>query len=154
MSLNWGGAICAGIVAGVAATGAQVVLWWIFTDTLPWIFYRDVRLTAAMLMGQEVLPPPATFDWTVMGVATVIHFTISVAYSLILACMISHLGMMLSLLAGCFYGLILYVINMYGVTVIFPWFAAARDWITIVAHIVFGIFLAGTYKALSKTQSA
>ncbi len=50
-SLNWGAAIWAGIVAGVVATGAQMVLWWIFTDDLPEILYRDARLTAAMLMG-------------------------------------------------------------------------------------------------------
>jgi hypothetical protein len=37
---------------------------------------------------------------------------------------------------------------MYGFTAVFPWFEAARDWITLVTHIVFGITLAGTYKML------
>lgn len=154
MPLNWRAAICAGIVAGTVATGAQMVLWWAFTDALPGILYRDARLTAAMLMGREVLPPPATFDWKVMAVATFIHFAISIAYSVILACLISRLGVMLSLLTGAIFGLALYVINMYGVTAIFPWFSAARDWITVLTHLVFGICLAGTYKVLSRTQSA
>lgn len=152
MSLNWGAAICAGIVAGVIATAVQIALWWVFLDALPWILYRDARLTAAILMGQEVLPPPATFDWHVMIVATFIHFVISITYSLILACLIYRLGMTLSLLAGGIYGLILYGINMYGVTLVFPWFSEVRDWITILTHVVFGISIAATYKILAKHE--
>lgn len=152
MSLNWGAAVAAGIVAGILATGVQVFLWWAFLDALPWMLYRDARLTAAILMGREVLPPPVTFGWDVMIVATFIHFVISIAYSLILACLISRLGMMLSLLAGSTYGLILYGINMYGVTIIFPWFSEVRDWITILTHIVFGISMAGTYKAFARHE--
>src|SRR6184192_2103860 len=99
-SLNWGAAIAAGIVAGIVATGAQIALWWVFLDdALPWNLYRDARLTAAMLMGPGVLPPPSTFDWMVMAVATLIHFMLSIAYSLVLACLISRLGMKLSPIA-------------------------------------------------------
>ena len=148
-SLNSRAAIVAGVIAGTIATAAQVVLWWLFLeDALPWILYRDSRLTAAMLMGPEVLPPPSTFDWTIMAVATAIHFMLSIAYSLVLACLISRLGMILSLTAGLIYGLGIYVVNMYGVTFIFPWFSEVRDWITIVTHAVFGLSLAGTYKIL------
>lgn len=151
MSLSWSAAVWAGIVAGIVATGAQMVLWWVFTDDLPEILYRDARLTAAMLMGPEVLPPPPAFDWKVMAVATLIHFAISIAYGLLLACLIFRLGLVLALLVGAVYGLALYAINMYGMTVLFPWFSVARDWITIVAHVVFGVSLASTYKALSGT---
>lgn len=116
------------------------------------MLYRDARLTVAILMGQEALPPPATFDWHVMIVATFIHFVISITYSLILACLIYRLGMALSLLAGATYGLILYGINMYGVTLVLPWFSEVRDWITILTHAVFGISVAATYKILAKYE--
>jgi hypothetical protein len=150
-SLNWGAAIAAGIVAGIVATGAQLALWWLFLDdALPWNLYRDARLTAAVLMGPEVLPPPPTFDWAVMAVATFIHFMLSIAYSLILACLISRLGMKLSLVTGLIYGLGIYAVNMYGITFIFPWFSAVRDWVTVVTHAVFGLSLAGIYKMLSR----
>ena len=33
---------------------------------------------------------------------------------------------------------------------IFPWFAEVRDWITLAAHIVFGVTAAATYKALER----
>lgn len=149
MSLNWKAALIAGIVAGVIATAAQVILWLAFTDAFPEIFFRDARLAAAILLGQEVLPPPAAFDWEIMLVATIIHVLLSAVYGLALAGMISRLGIISTLFAGCVFGLILYAVNMYGMTTIYPWFSAARDWITAVTHIVFGIALAGIYRALS-----
>ncbi|PTQ82764.1 hypothetical protein C8R21_10343 [Nitrosospira multiformis] len=154
MPINPVAAVAAGIIAGVIATGAQLVLWWVFTDALPSIFYRDARLTAAMLMGPDVLPPPATFEWRVMLVATFIHFMLSIAYGLILAPLISRPGMVASMLAGAVFGLIIYATNMYGMTLIFPWFSVARDWITLATHIVFGISLAVPYKLLSRPHSA
>ncbi len=150
-SINWGAAIAAGIAAGIIATGAQIALWWAFLENaVPWYLYRDARLTAAMLMGREVLLPPSTFDWEVMAIATLIHFVLSIAYSLILASLISRLGAKVSLAVGLFYGLGIYVVNMYGMTLVFPWFSAVRDWITAVTHAVFGLSLAGIYKALSR----
>lgn len=149
-SLNWSAAVGAGVVAGIAATGVQIILWWAFRDPLPWILFRDARLTAAIVMGRGVLPPPATFDWGVMLAATLVHFALSIAYGVILAGFISRLGMTVSLLAGTVYGLTLYGINMHGFTIVFPWFAQVRDWITIAAHAAFGVTLAGAYKVLSK----
>lgn len=147
--MNLRAAIYAGVAAGVLATAAQIALWWILQDDLPGILYRDARLTAAIVMGRSVLPPPATLAWDVMLVATLIHFALAITYSMILACMICRLGMLRSLLAGVLYGLVLYGINMHGFTIIFPWFALARGWITLITHAVFGAALAGTYKALS-----
>jgi len=154
MSLSWIRAAAAGIVAGVVATVAQIILWWAFTDDLPWILYRDARLTAAIVMGPAVLPPPSTFDPTVMIVATGIHTGLSVAYSLILVFAIRRRPIRGALLAGLVFGLILYVVNMYGMTGMFPWFSEVRDWITVAAHVVFGIAVAAVYKILPGNQSA
>ena len=149
-SLNWRAALAAGIVAGTVATASQVILWWTFTDDLPEIFFRDARLTSAILLGQSVLPPPATSDRMVILVAGLIHVLLSMAYGLALACVISRLTRRTALLAGCVFGLILYAVNMHIVTNVYPWFSAARDWITVVTHVIFGISLAAIYKALSK----
>ena len=81
-------------------------------------------------------------------------FTASIAYSVILSRVIARLGTALSLLAGIVFGLLLYGINMYGFTALFPWFEATRDWITVIAHVVFGIVAAAVYKLLSKRSLA
>ena len=132
----------------------QIGLWSVFTDALPTILLRDARLAAAIVMGRAVLSPPASFDWEVMLVATLVHFALSIAYSVILSRVIARLGTALSLLAGIVFGLLLYGINMYGFTALFPWFEATRDWITVIAHVVFGIVAAAVYKLLSKRSLA
>ena len=147
-SINWRAAIYAGVAAGIIATAVQIILWWACWDVLPGILYRDARLAAAIVMGSGVLPPPATFDWAVMSVATLIHVALSMVYSIILARFISRCGMLVAVLVGVWYGLVLFGVNMYGFTMLFPWFAEARDWITLMAHAVFGGSCAGVYKAL------
>jgi hypothetical protein len=110
------------------------------------MLFRDARLTAAIVIGRQVLPPPATFDWSIMLVATLVHFSLSTAYGLTLSVIISRLSTSLSFLVGATFGLFLYAINMYGFTFVFPWFAAARDWITAATHVVFGVVAAVVYK--------
>lgn len=144
-------ALVVGVAAGVLATVAQLILWWLTQVPLAETLLRDARLTAAMLMGPAVLAPPSTAVWQILLVATVIHFSLSVAYALILAPLLARLAAQgggrlrtgPALLAGALYGLLIYAINLYGFTLIFPWFAVARDWVTLAAHLVFGLALAG-----------
>lgn len=152
MSFSPGAAISAGIISGIIATAVQMALWWLFQEPLPELLYRDARLTAAILMGTEVLPPPASFNWKVMIVATAIHFLISIGYGVILAYLVFRLDMLFSLLIGAIFGTAVYVINMYGFTLIFPWFSIVRDWITFFTHIVFGMSLAGMYKQFARHE--
>ena len=139
----------AGIGAGVVSTVAQVALWLLFTDAFPDILFRDARLAAAIVLGRDVLPPPASFDLVVMLVSTVVHFALSMAYGLVLAAGLGSLRMGASIVAGAAFGIALFVINMYGFTAVFPWFAAARDGITVAAHVVFGVTAAIVYHVLS-----
>jgi hypothetical protein len=145
-SIHWRSAVLAGIAAGVVATLIQIALWWAASEPLPAILFRDARLTAAIVIGRQVLPPPATLDWSIMLVATLVHFALSIVYGLTLSVFISRLSVPLSLLAGAVFGLFLYVINMYGFTFLFPWFATARDWITATTHVVFGLVIVAIYK--------
>jgi len=144
--IDIGAAVYAGVTAGIVATLTQIALWSIFTAALPAIFFRDSRFAAAIVMGRGVLPPPASFDGRVMLVATLVHFALAILYGLTVARLIAGLRIAPSLLAGSAFGLVLYAINMYGFTAVFPWFASSRDWITAVAHVVFGVALAGAYR--------
>jgi hypothetical protein len=152
-SIHWRSAALAGIAAGVIATLVQIALWSAASEPLPAMLFRDARLTAAIVIGRQVLPPPATFDWSIMLVATLVHFSLSIAYGLTLSVIISRLSASLSLLAGAAFGLFLYAINMYGFTFLFPWFAAARGWITAATHVVFGVVVVAVYKACSTQTS-
>jgi len=131
----------AGFWAGVIATGAQLALWWMAERPLLETLFRDARLTAAIVMGPAVLPPPSTAQLEVLLIATLIHFALSVTYALIPATLHDRMNAWLSPLAGALYGLAIYVINLYGFTALFPWFAISRDGATLLTHLVFGVAL-------------
>jgi hypothetical protein len=150
--VTWSAAVYAGVAAGILATVVQIALWSIYADVLPTILFRDARFTAAIVMGRAVLPPPATFDGRIMLVATLVHFALSIIYGLSLSWVIARLRAAPSLLVGAIFGVAVYGVNMYGFTAVFPWFEAARDWITITAHLTFGITAASVYKVLSPRQ--
>lgn len=142
-------AAVAGIIAGIIATIVQILLWWTFWDVLPSIFFRDIRYTAAIIFGETILPPPATFDLQALLMATMIHVVLSILYAIALSILMDRLCLKSSLIAGGLYGLIIFWVNMYGVVIFYPWFMETRDWITVIAHIAFGVSAAGIYKILS-----
>jgi hypothetical protein len=50
--------------------------------------------------------------------------------------------------AGVGFGVTLYIVNLYGFTAIFPRFAQARGWITLIVHAVFGVTAISVYRWL------
>lgn len=147
-------ALAAGVAAGVVSTVAQLALWALFTEALPGILFRDARLAAAIVLGRDVLPPQAEGSAPfVMAVATIVHFTLSIAYGFALAALIRGRGTIAALLVGALFGAALFGVNMYGFTRVFPWFDVARDWITFAAHVVFGVSGALVYKTLRESAA-
>lgn len=143
--------VVAAIAAGVASTLIQILLWWGFTDASPWsLLSRDARLTAAVVMGRKVLPPSVAFDPAVWLAAALIHFALSIAYAAILAPLILDVETGVGMIVGAAFGAAIYVVNLYGFTAIFPWFVLVRGWITLTAHVAFGVTLAGVGKALGE----
>jgi uncharacterized protein YndB with AHSA1/START domain len=132
-----------GIAAGILATIAQIALWRLAGMPILETLFRDAHLTAALLMGPDVLPPPATGHWDILLVATLIHFALSISYALVPALLAARLAAGPAIVAGALYGLGIYFVNLYGLTLLFPWFAVARDWVTLLTHIVFGMALTG-----------
>jgi hypothetical protein len=142
---SWG-FLVASLVAATFSTAAQVVLWILFTDDWPLLLFRDARLAAAIVMGPGVLPPPASFDLAVMTVASLVHVALSLAYTALLVAFVERNSGARGLITGAAFGLALYIVNMYGFTVIFPWFVQSRDWIAAMAHVAFGVGAAGSYR--------
>ncbi len=150
--LNWKAAIVAGLVAGVIFMMLEMALVGTIGGQSPW---GPPRMIAAMAMGKDVLPPPATFDMGIMMVAMMIHFPLSIIMAAVLGLAISHwrMNLMTSLIAGTIFGLIVYFVDFHIMTGIFPWFAMARGGISIFAHAMFGLVLGWTYHAIAKPHS-
>jgi uncharacterized membrane protein YagU involved in acid resistance len=146
--LHWRAAVYAGIAAGVLSTFVQLALWAVFTDELPAILYRDARLAAALVAGPGALSPPATFDLSIMAVATLVHFALSIVYALALAVLCERLPGRTAWVVGAVFGAALYALNLYAFTLLFPWFAVARGAIALAAHVAFGVSAALAYRLL------
>lgn len=146
-TLDLKAAICAGLAAGIVFMALEMALVALVQGMSPW---APPRMIAAIGMGESVLPPPATFDGAIVSMAMIIHFALSVVLAILLGWGISRfrLGMAASVVGGATFGLVVYFVNFYGFTAIFPWFAMARGAIGIIAHAIFGAMAGGVYHAL------
>lgn len=133
----------AGLAAGTLATAAQMLLWWLSATPVLETLLRDARLAAAIVMGPAALAPPATGHWGILSVATLVHFALSFAYAVPAALFAGRLRAKPLVVAGALYGLVIYGVNLYGFTAVFPWFVVVRGWVTALTHVVFGITLVG-----------
>ncbi len=138
-------AIWAGLMAGAVFVLFEMLLVATVGGDSPW---APPRMMAAIALGRDVLPPPATFDLGIMGAGMAVHFALSILYAFILGWAISRwrLGLSVSILVGIVFGLAIYAVNFYLFTDLFPWFAMARNWMTILAHAVFGAVLGSVYR--------
>ncbi len=142
---NWKAAIKAGIVAGVVFLILEMLLVPLVKGGSPW---GPPRMIAAILLGKEVLPPPATFALGMFLAALVVHFVLSIVFGIVLAFVVKGFEMGIAIGIGLAFGLILYFVNFYGFTAVFPWFAMARSPVTIFTHMVFGAVAAWVYKRM------
>ncbi len=149
---DWRASVWAGLIAGLVFMMLEMVMVWLFMGQSPW---GPPRMMAAMVMGPEVLPPPATFAMMPMMVAMMIHFPVSVVYGLVIGWMVHRMDMGMAVLAGAAFGLIaVYFVNFYLIApAMFPWFVEARNWIGAFAHLMFGAVAAAAYIRLRKPRS-
>ena len=139
-----GSAIMAGLIAGAVFMAVEMLLVWLAMGMSP---FAPPHMIAAIIMGPEVLPGPKVVPGSnpgVIVVAMMVHFVLAVVLAFIFKLVAERLrlnGAML-LAAGVVFGLLVYAINFYGMTAIFPWFAMARNSISVLAHAVFGLVLA------------
>lgn len=145
--IRWGSAAAAGIIGGLVFMMAEMLMVWIFLGQSPW---GPPRMIAAMAMGREVLPPPADFALAPMMVAMIIHFMLSIVYGFIVAMIVRRMGMAGALATGAVFGLVaVYLLNFHVVApILFPWFTEAQNWVSVTAHVLFGMVVAGAYVAL------
>ena len=149
--INTRAVIFAAFLAGIAVMMLQMIMVPVFMGGNPW---GPPRMIAAMAMGEGVLPPPATFDATVMMVATLIHFGLSVVLAFVFACIAGDRSVGASVCLGAAFGLGVYVFNFHGMTALFPWFSAERGSVAILAHVVYyGAVLGWVYASAAQRTS-
>jgi hypothetical protein len=143
--MDWKAAITAGLIAGAVFLIVLLIAYPLATGGTPWTVFRFI---AAIVLGEGVLPPPTTFDATVLITALIVHFFLSVLYTLVLAFIVHRWQLIISVLGGALFGLALYFINFFTFTMFFEWFYPARAWPFPLVHILFGAVAGGIYELL------
>lgn len=107
-------------------------------------------MIAPIVLGTD-MGQLTVFDFSnhVVAIALAVHYLLGIAFGLVLASVMVplHLDATVrrALVAGAVFGLILYVVNFFGMVRWFPWLADLRGWPTVAAHLVFGMVAALLY---------
>lgn len=142
--VDWSAAVWAGVVSGMVFLLANVIINAAITGS-PWIIFR---LFATIIMGPEVLPPPAGFDLKIFAIAHLIHVPLSIGFACLIAYVLHRWGIIVGIIGGAIFGLALYLINFYTLTYFFPWFFPLRSWMMMLSHVIYGATAGGVYEAL------
>lgn len=146
--VSWSAAAEAGLIGGVAYLVLELIFVPLFVGGTVW---AALRMVAAIVLGRDVVPPPETFDLGIALTGAFVHLLLATLYGMVLAVLINGAGPGVAVLAGAMFGLGLYILNFYVFTMLFPWFAAGRTWVTVLNHLVFGFVVAWSYKAIAGT---
>lgn len=145
--MDWKAAVLAGLIAGAVFLVVLLIAYPLATGGTPWTIFRFI---GAMILGEAVLPPPTSFDAGIVITAVIIHFTLAVLYTLVLAFIVHRWRLLVSVIGGALFGLALYLINFFTFTFFFAWFYPARAWPFSLVHILFGAVAGGIYELLEK----
>ena len=144
--INVKAALWAAVIFGMVFMMLEVIMVSVLMSGSPW---GPPRMIAAVGMGERVLPPPATFDADVM-VAMLIHLGLSMILAFQFAFIARGRPIGMTTLIGGAFGFVIHLISLYGITAVFPWFAMARGWISIFAHIAHGAVLGWVYVSVAR----
>ncbi|HEY7241119.1 MAG TPA: hypothetical protein VH600_18240 [Burkholderiales bacterium] len=147
--IDWSATIWASIIAGIVFAVLAVTMAPLFEGKSPW---APLHMIGAIALGPSAMASPDSFDLGVVATAVVVHLALAIVYGIILAYIVTRMETGLAVVVGGLYGLALYFINFYGFTRLFPWFADARDWVSIFVHIVQSGLMAGLYKMYSARE--
>ncbi len=149
--IDWGAALTAGVIGGIVFLMMQMLLMPLFNFAPS--MWGPPRMIGAIVFGAEALPPPASFDLTIVMVAMVIHFMTSLLFAVVVAFIIREMTDGMAIGIGIAIALLLYALVFYGMAAgPWPWFANGRNWVNILTHIAFGMIVAWWYKARARPK--
>ncbi|MFP4600682.1 MAG: hypothetical protein ACLFVJ_20675, partial [Persicimonas sp.] len=101
---DWRSVVLAGVIAGLVFLIIEMAL----VPLLGASIWGPPRMMAAIVMGPQVLPPPATFDLAIFAVAMIVHFSLSIIYTALLGLFLRRQHVAVAGLIGAGFGLLLY----------------------------------------------
>lgn len=104
-----------------------------------------LRYFGAFVLGTGVLTEQETLP-IIIGV--IVHYVLSGVFTLLIVFILHRWGFWVGVIGGAILGGALYSINLYTLTVFFPWFFAINNPTLFWGHVVFGALVGGVYEML------
>jgi len=111
-------------------------------------FWISARLTASIVLGQQILAPPATFDGMALLAAILVHYFLALLMTGLIALVVHRGGLTTGIIGGAVLGLAFYYINYYTLSYFWPQFFAMKHGSVIASHVIFGALAGGLYELL------
>jgi uncharacterized membrane protein YagU involved in acid resistance len=150
---DWRAAVWAGTIAGAVFLVLGAFLMAVVTEQDPRV---PPHMIAAIILGRGAMQSAEALPVGIVVAALAVHFALAIVFAVILSLIIVSFSLDSSLtmasLVGLTFGVGIYLVNFYGMTRFFPWFAEARNWANVLAHMVFGVVVAGAYMRLERKQ--
>lgn len=143
--VDWKAVLWAGLIAG---TVFLLVNLFVVPPIMGGNFWISTRLVASVLLGQDVLAPPATFHAGALLAAILVHYVLALAMAAIIAFVVHRGGLVGGVVGGALLGLAFYFIDYYTFSYFFPQFFAMRHWAVVASHVLFGALAGGVYELL------
>lgn len=102
-----------------------------------------LRYFGAFILGTGVLTEQETLP-IIVGV--IVHYVLSGLFTLLIIFILHRWGFWVGVIGGAILGASLYSINLYTLTVFFPWFFAINNTTLFLGHIIFGALAGGIYE--------
>ena len=138
--VTWRAVLISGLVAGTLFLLTDVVL-------APAILNVNAALTlryfAALVLGSNVLTQTGT---SILITGIIVHYVLSLVFALVIALVVHRWGLVVGIIGGAILGVAFYGINLYTVTLLFPWFFAINSTVILLCHAIFGAVAGGVYE--------
>ena len=144
-NILWRAVLLAWLTSGAVFLAANIALTWGLFGMTPGL---TVRYIASLVMGDAVLTGAQPATVFVVGVG--VHALLSLAFTLLIVVVVHRWGLLVGLAGGAILGLSIYALNLYALTVWFPWFFAINSPAMLVSHVLFGLVAGGVYELFDR----
>jgi ABC-type cobalamin transport system permease subunit len=145
--VDWKAVFWAGLAAGTVFLLLNLLVVPPLMGGKLWI---SVRLAASIVMGPEILAPPATFHAGALVACILTHYVLAMLLTAVIALVVHLGGLAMGIIGGALLGLAFYFIDYYSFTYFFPQFFAIKHWSVVASHVVFGAIAGGLYESLER----
>ncbi|MBV7337096.1 hypothetical protein KFU94_54490 [Chloroflexi bacterium TSY] len=108
--VDWGAAIWAGLVAGTLFLLMNAIILPQMVNVRPGFMFRYF---ASIVLGADVLPPPATITIPIFLVAILVNLVLALLFTFVLVIITHQWGFVVGVVGGALFGLALYFVNIY-----------------------------------------